>query len=148
MNTFTSIQKSRILFLLFMLFFTVLTGAFRVSAQTEYQSRATGNWTNSGIWSSRTWNSTTSTWSAWANATTYPGQNPGTGAVSIIGGFEVTLNASIPNQFTSLTIGDDIFPPTQTIFDKLIIPDNSNYILNTILVTIKDDATIYWYKKG
>ena len=48
MNTFTSIQKSRTLFFLFILIFTSLTGAFSVSAQTEYQSRATGNWTNSG----------------------------------------------------------------------------------------------------
>ena len=144
MNTFTSIQKSRTLFLLFMLSFTVLTGAFRVCAQTEYQSRATGNWTNTGTWSSRTWNSTTSTWSAWANATTYPGQNPGTGAVSIIGGFAVTLNASITNQFSSLTIGDDIFPPTQPGIDQLRIPQSTSFTLNTLLVFIKDDGNLYW----
>lgn len=143
MNTFTSIQKSRTLFLLFMLSFTVLTGAFRVCAQTigDYRSVASGNWTALATWQYYNGN-------AWVAATAYPGQNTGIQNVSIIGGFEVTLNASIPNQFTSLTIGDDIFPPTQTIFDKLIIPDNSNYTLNTILVTIKDDATIYWYKKG
>lgn len=148
MNTFNALPKSRIFMLLFLLTFTAFTGAFSVSAQTEYQSRATGNWTSSGTWSSRTWDSTTSTWSAWANATTYPGQNAGTGAVSIIGGYNVTLNASIPNQYTSLTIGDYIFPPTQPVFDQLTIPENSNYVLNTMSVTIKDDGTIYWYKKG
>ena len=121
----------------------MLTGAFSVSAQTagDYRSVVSGNWTTLATW--QYYNG-----SAWVAATAYPGQNPGTQNVSIIGGFVVTLDANIPNQFTSLTIGDDIFPPTQTIFDKLIIPDNSNYTLNTILVTIKDDATIYWYKKG
>lgn len=104
MNAYTFILKSRTLFLLFILSFTMLTGAFSVSAQTagDYRSVVSGNWTTLATW--QYYNG-----SAWVAATAYPGQNPGTQNVSIIGGFVVTLDANIPNQFTSLTIGDDIF---------------------------------------
>ena len=62
-----------------MLSFTVLTGAFRVCAQTigDYRSVASGNWTALATWQYYNGN-------AWVAATAYPGQNTGIQNVSII----------------------------------------------------------------
>ncbi len=141
MNAYTFILKSRTLFLLFILSFTMLTGAFSVSAQNigDYRSIASGNWTALATW--QYYNGTSWVTPTGTNPQGYPGQYAGTGAVSIIGGYAVTLNASITNSITSLTIGDGTFGAT---IDQLRIPDQTSYLLSTPVVYIKDDGTVLW----
>ena len=69
-----------------------------LSAQAvgDYRSNGSGNWNVNATW--QAWSG-----SAWVAATTYPGQNTGTGAVTILTGDVVTLNVS-PNDIGSLTI--------------------------------------------
>lgn len=108
--------------------------ALHAQSTGDYRSVASGNWTSVTSW--QYFNGTT-----WVAATSYPGQNPGTGNVSIVGGYAIILNATIPNSFTSLTIGDGIF---QSSNDQLTILQDATYSLNTLLVILKDDGTIYW----
>jgi hypothetical protein len=63
----------------------------------DYRSNGTGNWSANGTW--QYYNGTT-----WVAATAYPGQNTGTGAVTISTGNTVTLNANPANAIGSLTI--------------------------------------------
>jgi hypothetical protein len=63
----------------------------------DYQSVATGNWNNIATW--QRYNGT-----AFVAATDYPGQNAGTGLVTITNGNTVTLNVSPANPIDSLLI--------------------------------------------
>ena len=67
----------------------------------DYKSVATGNWATLSTWNY--YNGT-----SWVAATSYPGQNTGTGTVTIQGGYTVTLGQNITNTFTKLVIGDGI----------------------------------------
>jgi hypothetical protein len=80
---------------LFFLFF-----AITALSQTagDFRSKQTGSWTATSSW--QTYNGT-----AWVNATSYPGQNTGTGAVLIQYGHTLTLSSTITTQnFGELTI--------------------------------------------
>ena len=76
--------------------------AFTASAQSagDYRSIANGNWNNAANW--EIYNG-----SSWVNTNTYPGQNPGTGAVTIMTETEIKITATVPNPVASLFI--DIF---------------------------------------
>ena len=70
--------------------------SFYLSAQ-DYQSISNGNWNDPTKW--ETYNGST-----WVSATTYPGQNPGTGAVTIKIFHELKLTATVPSPIASLLI--------------------------------------------
>ena len=69
---------------------------FYLSAQ-HYMSIGNGNWNDPTIWA--TYNG-----SSWVAASTYPGQNPGTGSVTITNSTEIKITATVPNPVSSLYI--------------------------------------------
>ena len=75
---------------------------FSVCAQTagDYRSIASGNWNDPTKWEKYNGNS-------WISTTSYPGQNTGTGSVTISNETEITVTASIPNAMASLNINAD-----------------------------------------
>ena len=71
--------------------------AITVFAQSsgDYRSIGNGNWNDPTKW--ETYNG-----SSWVTTSTYPGQNPGTGAVTITNETEIKLTATVPNPISSL----------------------------------------------
>ena len=63
----------------------------------DYRSISSGNWNDPTKW--ETYNGST-----WVSTTTYPGQNSGTGAVTIKILHELKLTATVPNPIASLLI--------------------------------------------
>lgn len=63
----------------------------------DYQTSNGGNWNNSGIW--QRYNG-----SAWVAATDFPGQNTGTGTVTIRNNHNVTFNATPTNSIGALVL--------------------------------------------
>jgi hypothetical protein len=116
--------KSRVLTTI--LFFTVFLLGNTVFGQTtgDYRSVGTGNWTTPSSW--EYYNGT-----GWIASTSYPGQNAGTGAVSIRNSHVITINNNITNSFTSLIIGDGSS-------GKLIV--NGDITVNTNRVTINSNG--------
>jgi len=73
--------------------------SFTVLAQSsgDYRSIGSGNWNDATKWE-------THNGSSWITTSTYPGQNSGTGAVTIRIFHELKLTASVPNPIASLLI--------------------------------------------
>src|SRR4030095_16042565 len=61
----------------------------------DYRSVASGNWNDVTKW--ETYNG-----SNWISATTYPGQNSGTGTVTIMNATGITITGSVPHPISSL----------------------------------------------
>src|SRR5690349_11874834 len=78
---------------------TFLATIFKISAQTagDYRSIASGNWNDATKWEN--YNG-----SNWVSATSYPGQNAGTGAVTVAAAHEIVLTAGVPYPIASLVI--------------------------------------------
>ncbi|HEY9222035.1 MAG TPA: T9SS type A sorting domain-containing protein [Lutibacter sp.] len=80
------------------LFFLLFSIAVFSQTAGDFRSKATGSWTATSSW--QTYNGI-----IWVDATSYPGQNAGTGAVLIQFGHTITLSATITTQeFGELTI--------------------------------------------
>jgi hypothetical protein len=100
----------------------------------DYQSTGSGNWNDPTKW--ETYNG-----SSWITASTYPGQNPGTGAVTIMIETEIKITASVPNPVASLLV--DIFldqDESQVLFiikGKLVFNSETVVSLN-----VSGDVTI------
>jgi len=62
----------------------------------DFRSNGTGNWNVNATW--QTWTG------SWTAATSYPGQNTGTGAVLIQNGDVVAITATVPNAIGSLAL--------------------------------------------
>ena len=80
-----------------------------LSAQSigDYSSIGSGNWNDPTKW--QIFNG-----SSWVSTTTYPGQNPGTGKVTIITETEIKITETVPHPVTTLYVGIDdlnILPP-------------------------------------
>ena len=73
--------------------------SFYLSAQSngDYSSVSSGNWNDPTKW--EIFNG-----SSWVSTTTYPGQNPGTGLVSITNETEIIITATVPNPVFSLFV--------------------------------------------
>jgi hypothetical protein len=121
----------------------VLTGVSKLGwGQTvgDYRTNATGtwNWNTAANWQRCVANGT---WTG-ATSTSYPGQNAGTGAVTIQNNTNVTLNISPANSLGSLTIsgGNAIssitFSGTNslTVSGTVTITSNSNSFYKRIIV--------------
>src|SRR5688572_3395918 len=63
----------------------------------DYYSVGNGNWNDPTKW--QMFNG-----SSWVAASTYPGQNPGTGVVSITNETEIKITATVPNPISSLYV--------------------------------------------
>jgi len=123
MNKFSGNKQASAAFFLLFIFPAVSLG----QTAGDYQSRGTGNWNTPGTW--QKYNG-----SVWQNNQGYPGQNPGTGTVTIRDGHTVTLNVSPTNPVGNLVIGEGSSGTLQT--------DNSNRILNTSgNLSVSDGAT-------
>jgi len=81
---------------------TLLATISKTSAQSagDYRSIGNGNWNDPTKWEIYNGNS-------WVSTTSYPGQNTGTGSVTISNETEITVTASIPNSMASLNIDAD-----------------------------------------
>lgn len=95
----------------------------------DYQSASSGNWNVNGTW--QMWNGT-----AWVAATSYPGQNPGTGQVFIQNLHNIDITASIPNAIGSLRMG---ITGTDPILE---FNNNSNLSLTVTGNVLIDDGQI------
>jgi hypothetical protein len=76
---------------------------FSISAQSfgDYRSVADGNWNDATKWEMH--NGTT-----WIVASTYPGQDPETGQVTITGDTKIIITANVPHAVASLYVHSDI----------------------------------------
>lgn len=83
---------------IYFLLITILSG-LQIFAQSEgdYRSRSDGNWNATNRWQRYISGS-------WTNVTDYPGQNAGTGTVTIMNGDDVTFNVSPAFSIGSLVI--------------------------------------------
>ncbi len=100
--SFTKSHTSRILRLF--AFLLVLSGScLHLYSQSagDFRTRAAGNWGTAGNWES--YNGTT-----WSTAVVYPGQNTGTGVVTVR--HAITLNTDPPNALGSLVIEANLTP--------------------------------------
>jgi hypothetical protein len=75
---------------------------FSVSAQSvgDYRSVGNGNWNDATKW--EIYNG-----SNWVSSNSYPGQNPGTGAVAIMIGTEIKITANVPHPVASLFVDSE-----------------------------------------
>jgi hypothetical protein len=90
--------------------------SFYLSAQSagDYRSVGNGNWNDPTKWERYNGNS-------WANTTTYPGQNTGTGKVTIMSETEIKITETVSHPVTTLfVIIDDpnILPPGLLTFSS------------------------------
>src|SRR5688572_1406918 len=76
--------------------------SFSSSAQSvgDYRSIGNGNWNDATKW--ETYNG-----SSWVSTTTYPGENPGTGKVTIMSETEIKITETVPHPVTTLSISID-----------------------------------------
>ena len=110
---------------------TSIVISFSALAQSsgDYRSIGNGNWNDATKW--EIYNG-----SNWINATTYPGQNPGTGAVNIMNETEITITASVPHPVASLYVNAD--------FDQVLPFGVLTFSSpNPISLTVSGDVIIY-----
>lgn len=76
--------------------------SFYLSAQSagDYRSVGNGNWNDASKWEK--YNG-----SSWVSTTTYPGQNPGTGKVTIMTETEIKITETVPYPVTTLYVNID-----------------------------------------
>ena len=91
---------------------------FYLSAQSagDYRSVGNGNWNDATKWEA--YNGST-----WVSTSTYPGQNTGTGTVTIMHPMEIKITASIPHPIANLAV----------ISDYLESYDNSQIVPSAVL---------------
>lgn len=121
-----------------------LFSSFFTYAQTagDYKSVASGNWTILSTW--QIYNG--SIWSTPTAGQGYPGQFAGTGTVSVIGGFSVTLNANIPNSFTQLFVGDNT-TPTDILIVGTGTGGSQEITLSLTAIQVNLGGLMSWNKK-
>src|SRR6187551_3826226 len=100
----------------------------------DYRSIGSGNWNDATKW--ETYNG-----SSWVSTTTYPGQNPGTGAVTIMIETEIKITASVPNPVASLLV--DIFLDQDE--SQVLIITKGKLVFNSetvVSLNVSGDVTI------
>ncbi len=121
------------IFAIFM--FLLWAGAASGQAVGDYRSNATGNWDVLGTWQRYDG----ANWVAPNVGQGYPGQNSGTGNVTIRSGHNVTLNVSPMNSFTSLTVTGVDANNRSTLSTG-----STNRTLPTLSVILTDFGQILW----
>ena len=128
----TLIMKKFILILI-----TSIVISFSVSAQTagDYRSIGSGNWNDATKW--EIFNG-----SSWITASTYPGQNSGTGAVTIMIFHEISLTATVPHPIVSLLIDQlNDYPAEEVVVSQNGILAFSSE--NTVSLTVSGSVAIH-----
>lgn len=100
-NTVCSVRFFRAVLILFFILFFQFYPAKTVSGQSagDYRTSTTGTWNWNTVANWQVYNGT-----AWVAATDFPGQNPGTGTVTIQNNTNVTLNVTPANPIGALVI--------------------------------------------
>jgi hypothetical protein len=109
---------------------TVLASIWSVHAQSvgDYRSIGNGNWNDATRW--EIFNG-----SNWVNANTYPGQNSGTGVVTVMNGTEIKITGSLSHPISSLYINADL---------NQILPSGSLVFIseNPVSLNVEGDVTV------
>jgi hypothetical protein len=94
----------------------------------DYRSVGNGNWNDATKWEMYNGNS-------WISATTYPGQNSGTGLVTIMNGTEIKITGSLPHAISSLNVSADL---------NQILPSGSLVFIsqNPVSLIVEGDVTV------
>jgi hypothetical protein len=103
--------------------------SFYLSAQSagDYRSVGNGNWNDVTKW--QRYNG-----SSWISTTTYPGQNPGTGKVTIMSETEIKVTETVPHPVTALIVSID---------DPNIVPTGLTFSAeNAVSVMVSGDVYI------
>ncbi|MDE3743985.1 immunoglobulin domain-containing protein [Maribacter polysaccharolyticus] len=119
------------------LLFLVVSFPMLAQVTGDYRSKATGNWSSASTW--QIYNGT-----SWVNATSYPGQNSNVSTVTIGSGNTVTLNVDI----TSYTIDKLIIGDQSGGDDTLSLPDNGDFDVNIMIVSVQSDGILSWVKNA
>jgi hypothetical protein len=111
--------------------FTSIVINLSISAQSvgDYRSIGTGNWNDATKW--EIYNG-----SNWISSNSYPGQNPGTGAASIMNETEITITASVHYPVSSLYINADL--------NQLVPSGKLEFSSeNAVSLTVSETVTVY-----
>jgi len=111
--------------------------SFYLSAQSagDYRSVGNGNWNDTTMWETFNGNS-------WVSAANYPGQNSGTGAVTIKIFHEIKLTATVPNPIASLLIDQlNDYPAEGVIVSQNGIVAFSSH--NPVSLRVSGDVAIH-----
>jgi type IX secretion system substrate protein/fibronectin type III domain protein len=108
---------------------------FSICAQAtgDYRSAASGNWNDVTKWEMYDGNN-------WVNATSYPGQNSGTAAVTILTGMEIKITAAVPQPISALTIMDSITQDHSSIVSTGALTFSS---ANPVSLNVQGDVTVF-----
>ena len=111
--------------------------SFYLSAQSagDYRSVSSGNWNDPAKWEIYNGNS-------WITASTYPGQNSGSGAVTISIFHVIRLIATVPYPITSL-LSDQLnyYPPEGGVVSQKGVLTFSS--VNPVTLTVSQDVVIH-----
>jgi hypothetical protein len=131
-------NKMRILSqLVFIALFLLLAGQGAMGQSVgDYKSAGNGNWNSLSTWVR--WDG--DSWETPTSGQGWPGQNTGTGAVTIQGGNDVLLNTNVSNSFTSLTITG----VSTTNRSSLYFTGNADYTLSTLQIYVVSNGEIYF----
>jgi len=99
----------------------------------DYRSVGNGNWNDATKWE-------IFDGSNWITANKYPGQNSGTGTVTIRSGAGITLTASVPQPIAALLILDSVAPDYQSVITSGVLTFSSE---NPILLNVQGDVTVF-----
>ena len=116
-------------FILILITLVVIRLSATSQSSGDYRSIANGSWNDAAKW--ERYNG-----SNWISATSYPGENSGTGAVSIINGTEIMITSGVPHPITSLYVDVDIegnLPAGILAFSSV----------NTVSLTVSGSVTIH-----
>lgn len=120
----------------------LLAGTFVSQAQTtgDYRSVNTGNWTTLSTWQRYDGIS----WLTPTSGQGYPGQNAGTGAVTIQSGHTVTIgNAGI----TTAPLGVVTVQSTGQLYLTGTITSQINFTINTPQLIVASGGSVYFFNK-
>ena len=121
---------------LILIFIASIGISFYLPAQSagDYRSIANGNWNDATNWERYSGNS-------WVSTTTYPGQNPGTGAVTIKILHEIRLTSTVPHPIASLLIDQVYDYPAEggVVSQNGIVVFSSE---NPVALTVSGDVVI------
>jgi hypothetical protein len=111
--------------------------SFVASAQStgDYRSVGSGNWNDPAKW--EVFNG-----SDWSNASTYPGQNSGTGTVTISINHIITITASVPQKVASVSI-QSFFDEEYEFYVGTLIFSSENAVSLSVSGTLDISGTLY-----
>jgi hypothetical protein len=117
---------------LILIAWTTIASSMSAQSAGDYRSISDGNWNDITKW--QTYDGTN-----WIGAASYPGQDPGTGEVTILSGVEITLTATVPQPIASLKILASPTPDNQVAYPMGKLSFSSS---NQISLTVAGSVTV------